>query len=72
MIGSDEFRWRGLALYRGRRSTGFMLVPDPEHARLWRVRFPDGHRSDLLNLTRAKDAAVGQVLALENGAAKKR
>jgi hypothetical protein len=67
VIGFDELRWRGLALYLGRRATGFVVVLDPVHAHMWRVRYPDGQLSDLLNLSRAKDAAVGLALAVLNG-----
>ena len=32
------------------------VVPDSKYAGMWRVQWSDGRRSDLTNLTRAKDA----------------
>jgi hypothetical protein len=32
------------------------LVPDAKYPGMWRVRWPDGSLSDIVNLTRAKDA----------------
>jgi hypothetical protein len=33
------------------------ILPDPDYPQLYRLRLPDGSLSDLVNLTRAKDAA---------------
>ena len=38
------------------------VIPDDEYAGMWRIRWPDGRVSDMVNLTRAKDAAC--VLAM--------
>jgi hypothetical protein len=35
------------------------LVPDKVYAGMWRVVRPDGRLSDMVNVTRAKDAAWG-------------
>jgi hypothetical protein len=40
------------------------VIPDDEHAGMWRIRWPDGQLSDMVNLARAKDAA--RVLAMRN------
>jgi len=40
---------------------GYVVVPDPERPGMYRVRLPDGQLTDMVNLTRARDAA--QVLA---------
>jgi hypothetical protein len=59
----DDLKWDGLKL---RARTGRLLAtvePDPEWSPMYRVRLPDGHLTDMLNLTRAKDAA--KYLALE-------
>jgi len=40
---------------------GYVVVPDPEWPGMYRVRLPDGRLTDMVNLTRARDAA--QVLA---------
>jgi len=36
---------------------GFTVVPDPDWPKMYRVRSPDGSLSDMVNLTRARDAA---------------
>jgi hypothetical protein len=40
------------------------VIPDNEYAGMWRIRWPDGQLSDMVNLSRAKDAAC--VLAMRN------
>jgi hypothetical protein len=35
------------------------IVPDKKYSSLWRVVYPDGRLSDMVNLTRAKDVARG-------------
>jgi hypothetical protein len=34
------------------------MVPDATHPRMWRIAWPGGHLSDIVNLARAKDAAA--------------
>jgi hypothetical protein len=34
------------------------LIPDENYPDMWRVRWPDGHLSDMTNLSRANDAAA--------------
>ena len=41
------------------------VIPDNEYAGMWRIRWPDGQLSDMVNLSRAKDAAM--VLVRKNG-----
>jgi hypothetical protein len=63
VFNQDDVKWDGLKL---RSRTGRLLAmvePDPEWPLMYRVRLPDGHLTDMLNLTRAKDAA--KYLALE-------
>src|SRR5262245_13830122 len=48
-------------LYEGRRALGWELVQDEKFPSMWRVKGPDGTLSDMVNLTRAKDA--GRLLA---------
>jgi hypothetical protein len=36
---------------------GFTVVPDPDWPMMYRVRKPDGRLTDMVNLTRARDAA---------------
>jgi hypothetical protein len=47
------------ALHYG-RSTKLLawVVPDDRWPKMWRIRWPDGRSSDMVNLARAKDAAA--------------
>jgi hypothetical protein len=36
------------------------IVPNQVYAGMWRVVYPDGRLSDMVNLSRAKDTAFGQ------------
>jgi|SRR5690242_18241960 hypothetical protein len=47
-----------LRLGVGGRFTGVSVVADCKWPGMWRVRMRDGRLSDMVNLTRAKDAAV--------------
>ena len=59
-----HLRWTGLEL---RLPTGRLLATvkstDAKYPGMYRVHMPDGHVTDMVNLTRAKDAAVGLALA---------
>jgi hypothetical protein len=44
-------------LYFGRTFTGVSVEPDPKWPDMWRVRLGD-RLSDMVNLTRARDAAI--------------
>ena len=46
-------------LYLGDKFSGYSVVPDAKYPGvMWRVQSPDGSLSDMVNLTRAKDAAI--------------
>ena len=47
--------WR---LYIGHKSTGIIVAPDEKYPNLFRIHWPDRPPSDIVNLTRAKDAAM--------------
>ena len=55
--------WKENKLYCRGRLIG-QVVPDGKYPRMWRVKHPDGSLSDMVNLTRAKDAAVSQAVRL--------
>ena len=62
IYGLQDIRWEG---YRLRLLTGRLLAtvePDRHWAGMYRVRFSDGHLTDMVNLSR--DAAIA--LALTN------
>ncbi len=41
------------------RDTKFRVVQDEKYSGMWRVRYPDSKLSDMVNITRSKDAAIG-------------
>jgi hypothetical protein len=62
ITGRDRLTWRKdgarLLLYHGSDPNPLAAVePDAKYPFLSRVRYPDGQLSDMVNLTRAKDAA---------------
>jgi len=63
--------WRktasGHALYLRDRGKPLATVePDAQHAGMWRIHMPDGWVSDLANLSRVREAAIGSVLFVLN------
>jgi hypothetical protein len=54
--------WKGNDLVFRRRIVA-SIEPDSKYPNMWRVRLPGGHVTDMVNLTRAKDAAVSLVAA---------
>jgi hypothetical protein len=53
-------------LYYLRRKTPVMrIVPDEKYDGMWRIHWPDGKISDMVNLSRARDAAVMSRFAAE-------
>jgi hypothetical protein len=63
IYGHQDLHWEG---HRLRLVTGRLLAtvePDGHWVGMYRVRFRDGHLTDMVNLTRAKDAAVSLALA---------
>ena len=69
MISYTDFVWDGpnLRLYSTRGRIVATIVPDSEWAGMWRVKI-GAEISDMVNLTRAKDAARSLALADLNGA----
>ena len=66
IYGLQDIRWEG---HRLRLLTGRLLAtvdPDRQWAGMYRVRFRDGHLTDMANLTRAKDAAASLALSRLN------
>jgi hypothetical protein len=49
--------WRGRRLMVCGRLVA-TVVPDATWPKMWRVKLPNGHVTDMVNLTRAKDAAL--------------
>ena len=63
--GNHELIWRGNLLCHVRRKLA-EIVQDDRYPTMWRVRRPDGTLSDMLNMTRARDAARGMALGILN------
>jgi hypothetical protein len=63
----NDLMWDRMTLRR-RRGDRVMatIVPDKTWPGMWRVRMRDGHLTDMVNLTRAKDAAQLSALAVLN------
>jgi hypothetical protein len=61
---SSELTWRGDRLYAGKTCIS-RIVPDAKYPDImWRVVRPDGTLTEMVNRTRAKDAAVSYGLAM--------
>jgi hypothetical protein len=45
-------------LYDGAHSTGLTVRPDPDWPAMWRVHYPNGTVSDMVNISRATDAGA--------------
>ena len=57
MNDRQDLKWDGLKL---RLKSGRLLAtvePDAKWPKMYRVRLPDGHVTDMVNLSRARDAA---------------
>ena len=58
----SQCRWQGNLLYLGDRLSGYEVVPDDKYPNvMWRVKSSDGSLSEMVNRTRAKDAALSML-----------
>jgi hypothetical protein len=62
IFARHELSWHGNVLQLGRRKLA-QIEPDLVWPGMWRVRKPDGRLTDMVNLTRARDAACALALA---------
>ena len=67
IVGTDRLTWRQTddrwCLYKGCDQQPLAtVVPDSIYAGMYRILLPDGSLSDMVNLTRAKDAAIALAL----------
>jgi hypothetical protein len=60
-------RWQGDTLCHGRRKL-VTIIQDQNHPTMWRIRLPHGSLTDMVNRTRAKDAAQAIALAVLSSA----
>ena len=63
MVTKAQFEWKGDNLYYGPRKI-LRIVRDQKYPNMWRIEFPDGKLSDMVNRTRAKDAAMAHGLRM--------
>jgi hypothetical protein len=72
IVGRDRRTWRHaigrrlLLCHGGGRNPLLTVEPDSKHTGMYRNRFPDVGLSDMVNLTRAKDAALAFALRAFN------
>jgi hypothetical protein len=66
IFGRNDLKWDGdkLRLLSGRLLA--TVEPDQKWNGMWRVRLPGGYLSDMLNRTRARDAAISLALGVLN------
>jgi hypothetical protein len=62
VFGRHELDWHGNVLQLGRRKL-VQIEPDAAWPGMWRVRTPDGRLTDMVNISRARDAARALALA---------
>jgi hypothetical protein len=64
MYGRSNLAWDGLTLRLGTKQGRKLIeiVPDPDWPKMFRIQRPDGTLTDMVNLTRAKDAAISHAL----------
>jgi hypothetical protein len=68
MYERPDLIWIGRRLRLFSRSGRVLASIEPDRAwpGMWRVRLPDGHLTDMVNLSRARDAAASLALAALN------
>jgi hypothetical protein len=67
IVGRDRLEWRGDTLHRVRGRPVLLIVRDKAWPGMWRVRLPDGRTTDMVNESRARDAAMSTALAILSG-----
>ena len=65
VVAAAELTWKHESLYFGRKRL-VSVVQDEKYPKMWRVKLPDGNPTDMVNLTRAKDAARSIALGILN------
>jgi hypothetical protein len=62
-----DLAWRGNSLCVGGKGEPVVsIVPDRKYPQMWRVKYPDGRLTDMVNLSRARDAARGIAISILN------
>jgi hypothetical protein len=64
---AKNLEWKGDGLHlQGKGKPIVTIVPDDKYPAMWRVRLPDGRLTDMVNRTRAMDAAIAIALGILN------
>jgi hypothetical protein len=67
IFSRDQLFWDGLHLRRDRGGRILAsIAPDARYPNMWRVRLPGGGLSDMVNISRARDAVRALALAQLN------
>ena len=68
MYDRQDLKWDGnqLRLFSSRGRVLASIEPDQTWPGMWRVRLPDGNLTDIVNLSRAEDAAASLALGILN------
>lgn len=67
-VETRDLDWKGDWLYHGRRKL-IRVVVDQKYPSMWRIELPDGRLTEMVNRTRAKDAAMGMAVRMIRGQA---
>ena len=65
VYGNHLLTWKGNKLCLGARKI-VEIVQDAKYPTMWRVKKPDGSLTNMVNITRARDAARGWALRILN------
>jgi hypothetical protein len=68
VYATRELAWKGDRLSIAGKAKGphVSVVQDQKYPNMWRVRYPDGQLSDMVNRTRTRDAAKSILLGILN------
>jgi hypothetical protein len=66
VYGRNDLHWHGDSVRLRSGRVVATIGPDKVWRDMWRVHLPDGHVTDMVNRTRAKDAAATLALAALN------
>jgi hypothetical protein len=66
IYAKHELQWHGNKLCLGKHAI-ISIAKDEKYPTMWRIRWPDGRLSDMVNLTRVRDAARSAALSILNG-----
>ena len=62
-VSPERLNWKGNRLMIDRKWSGASIVPDQKWPNMWRIEYPTGKLSDMVNKARAKDAATRILMA---------